>query len=249
MGQFQKLLAIVIAALIFGGLSGRAQAQSIIPYYVETGQTGAQTQIDTNHKSSFTIRASSEIDFYGGKFVMKAGSSASAPLTLTLYDSAAKTNVLASITLTRAQFCAIHGGNCSSYDVTRFEFPSPIRLIAGRAYFAELTSPAPDTQSQAYFIKGGNSCYIASGNGTTLPDSQCSYTYTPSTGGQPNLQIAKSGPPTAMLVSPIPIRSLSKMPVMVLLQPPQSRISSRAACHSFPQAVRAGIVLLQGGLR
>lgn len=197
MRQLTKYLVFLIGLASLVAVPALAHAQALVPYYVYTGQTGAQTQVDVNHKSSFTISAANDIDFYGGSFVMKAGSSASTPITLTLYDSAAKTNVLSSVTLTTSQFCAVHGGNCSSYDVTKFDLPSPVRLSAGRAYYAELTSRAPDTQSLAYFIKGGNSCYIATANGATLADSQCSYTYTPQTGGSPSLQISKSGPSTA----------------------------------------------------
>lgn len=185
---------------LLAGLTSLAQAQVPSDYYVKTGITGAQTQIDTNHTSSFTIFSQSSLSFAGGLFTMKAGSATSAPITFKLYDSAAKTTLLTETTYTNtAAFCSAHGGNCQSFIETPFTFSSPVSLLAGKAYFAELTSVAPDVQSRAYFIKGAQSCYIATAKGTTVPSSQCSFAVEDTSGSAPpppELRIAKQGPET-----------------------------------------------------
>jgi len=154
--------------------------------YVTTGQTGAQTQIDAFHTSSFTIAVQNPTLFSGGVFTMKAGTATQDPITFRLYDSPAKTTLLAekSYSSTSA-FCAARSGNCQSYAPTDFSFPSPVTLDPGQTYYAELTSPAPDAQSKAYFIKGAKGCYVAKAGGRIEPGSSC-------TGGE--VSVPANGP-------------------------------------------------------
>ena len=42
-------------------------------YYLSTGQTGAQTQIDIAHTSSWLLNPNVDFSFAGGLFTMKAG--------------------------------------------------------------------------------------------------------------------------------------------------------------------------------
>ena len=53
-------------------------------YYLATGQTGAQTQIDVNHTSSWVMTPNVNFDLGGGLFTMKDGSSTSATVNLSL---------------------------------------------------------------------------------------------------------------------------------------------------------------------
>jgi hypothetical protein len=92
----------------------------------------------------------------GGLFVMKAGSSASATTSLTLYQGADTSGpVLATVTLSNSQFCG-QTSNCGSFAFHQYFFTTPITLLSGSTYFAALTSSAPNPQSQAYFIKSDN---------------------------------------------------------------------------------------------
>lgn len=121
--------------------------------YLATDQTGAQTQIDVSHTSTWLLNATSDFDFGGGLFVMKAGNSATDLVTLTLYQGIdASGSVLASVTLNNTDFCA-QVGTCGNFNYHQFLFTAPLSLFSGTSYFAALTSGAPDVQSQAYFIK------------------------------------------------------------------------------------------------
>ena len=141
--------------------------------YITTGQTGAQTQMDVNHDSVFaapsltlpcglTVCATATISYFdptfnwdlaGGDFTMKDGTATTADVTFSFYDSVA--GLLGSVNYTDSQFCTAHGGNCQSFDSTKFTFAGgPITLLSGHHYYATITTNAVDEQSAAYFIKG-----------------------------------------------------------------------------------------------
>lgn len=137
-------------------LAWTAAPAAAVPYFITTGQAGAQTQIDVNHTSTWSINSSVTFDLGGGDFKMKdGGNSTVADIVLTLYSglSANPLNILAQITLTNAQFDTAHGGNPQSFLNVPFHFSSPFTLAANTDYFVALTSIAVDTQSTAYFIK------------------------------------------------------------------------------------------------
>ena len=101
---------------------------------------------------------------------MKDGSATSAPISLSLYQGTSDAAPLvASLTLSTAAFCTLHGGNCQSFGSTPLHFSSPYTVTAGRDYFLALTSTAIDTQSTAYFIKGLSSLSILDSTGAALP--------------------------------------------------------------------------------
>ena len=138
--------------------------------YLYTGQTGAQTQIDIAHTSTWNIEVPTggTAPFSGAKLTMKRGTSTSANVTFTLYDGADATGtVLCQVDLSPADFT-------TSFQEVTFLCPgAPLTLGAG-SYFATLTSPARDAQSTGYFIKGYSDSVIASGlnqgNPTASPD-------------------------------------------------------------------------------
>lgn len=153
------------AALLAAVAAGPAGA---VPYYFTTGQTGAQTQIDMNHTTSWSFTASSAWTLGGGRFTMKDGSATSATVALTLYEGGDATGtLLQQQSFTTAGFCAQHGGNCQNFTETAFDFATAYTFTTGRSYYLALTSTSVDAQSQAYFIKGLDSVTIASG-GTVL---------------------------------------------------------------------------------
>jgi uncharacterized repeat protein (TIGR01451 family) len=167
-------------------VSTRVLAQA----YVETDQTGAQTQIDVNHSSTFYLGVVSSIQFGGGNFVMKRGSATSAldKSTLTLYaNSVCSGTVLAAVDVDVSAFTG-------SYAAVSHHFAAPVSLNPG-AYCAKLTSTAPDVQSQAYFIKGLENC-------TVLPADQANGTSCGVTVPilNPNLTLAKAQPTPGLAV-------------------------------------------------
>jgi len=67
------------------------------------------------------------------------------------------------------QFCA--QAACSQFNTHQFLFTTPVPLTSGTTYFAALlTSSAPHTQSQAYFIKSDTS-FTSDLNGTAITPS------------------------------------------------------------------------------
>jgi hypothetical protein len=142
-----------------------AQASTLPMYYLSTGQTGAQTQIDIDHSSTWSFTPTVPWQFGGGYFTMKAGSKTIEPIVFRFYvgSSASSLGLIAQVTLNNAQFCA--QAPCNQYNVRDFHLVSPVQLSAGTAYFASLTSAAPDNQSEAYFIKASSSFTIVDRNG------------------------------------------------------------------------------------
>lgn len=194
--RLSRLLSLV-ACLLFAVPAAAAWAASDAGY-VTTGQTGAQTQIDADATSSFTIVATASAFVLGGDFVMKSGSSTTASISFRLYEDPAKTKLLAQRTFVNAAaFCAAHGGNCQSFSSTRFTFSTPVPIAAGQAYYAELTSPASAIpQSDSYFIKGGDLCKIVTNTGAIVPGTTCSGGIKPPP-ATPSLSVNKSGPSSA----------------------------------------------------
>jgi hypothetical protein len=147
-------------------LFGRTLQASTLPlYYLTTGQTGAQTQIDINHSSEWSFTPTIPWRFGGGFFEMKEGSKTTAPITFRLYQGrgASTVGLIAQVTLTNAQFCS--QAPCQQYNIRDFQLVSPVTLAPGVAYYASLTSAAPDRQSEAYFIKASTNFRIVDANG------------------------------------------------------------------------------------
>ncbi len=81
--------------------ASRAWAQA----YLETGQTGAQTQIDVDHSTTIYIGAVASFTLGGANYVMKRGSASTADVNFTVYANSACTGVpLATVTNNAAAF-------------------------------------------------------------------------------------------------------------------------------------------------
>jgi len=111
------------------------------------------------------------IDFGGGVFSMKDGQTASADVVLTLYQGTNNTGtLLRQVTLTHTAFCTGFQ-NCGNFDYHPFVFSTTYAMTTGVNYFLALTSSAPDTQSDAYFIKNNGSFAASDTVPTTLTPS------------------------------------------------------------------------------
>lgn len=146
-------------------------------YYFSTDITGAQTQIDVNHTSIWVTTPGGNVDILGGIFTMKAGASASADITFSLYSGSlnlaqvATATALVSQTLTYAQFAA-QTPNPGQFEFHAFDVAtpsSPYTLTGGQTYTAVLSSTANDVQSQAFFIKDSGLMYLRDPNNLTAP--------------------------------------------------------------------------------
>lgn len=139
-------------ALALIGMALSASAASANEYFaVQTGITGAQTQIDTGHTSTWGFYTGLAWEFGGGTFVMKRGPSSSADVTLSIYADTNYTGTLVgSISLNPSAFT-------QSFAAVQFLFNTPLTLAANTQYYVDLTSTAADTANVQYFIKGANS--------------------------------------------------------------------------------------------
>lgn len=179
MPQATRLLWLLLAVLALPGAAGQS-------YWLYSGQSGAQTQIDVDHTSTWTIQVTSgTLLFAGARLTMKRGPSSSTSVTLSLYqgNSAAGT-LLGTATLANNAFGP-------QFNQEEFALSSPLTLNPG-TYFVALTSPAPDVQSQAYFIKGVTDSLVSI-NGT--PGSQPSNVAT-SPNLIPRMTLEKTAPAT-----------------------------------------------------
>jgi hypothetical protein len=147
--MFKLLLPTASISLL---LASMASASTL---YLATGQTGANTQVDVDHTSTWNFTPDTDFTFGGGLFTMKAGQNAAADIVFALYQGTDASGVLLDkVTLTNTQFCA--QASCNQYDFHQFFLTSTISLSSGTSYFANLTSQAVDTQTEAYFIKSGD---------------------------------------------------------------------------------------------
>ena len=131
---------ILVAAAIWLAAPSNAFAQST--YYLWTGQSGAQTQVDVNHKSSWYIKVStgSSFVFGGGKFDIKKGSRTSDTISLKLYQNNSAGTLLATKTVSASSVT-------QSFTSVDFSLSSTVTLTAG-TYYATVTSAAPNTANE-----------------------------------------------------------------------------------------------------
>lgn len=161
-----------LGAVWLGAQAAAAQAAPVL-YFLRTGQSGAQTQIDATHSTTWAFSTGAAgFSLGGGEFEMKTGRNTAASISLTIYGgSDASGPPLSAISLTASGFCGLHGGNCQSYANVPFHFATGAEYAfhPNSRYFIALTSTAPDTQSLAYFIKGAPNSAITDAGGT-VPD-------------------------------------------------------------------------------
>ncbi|MEY3023730.1 MAG: hypothetical protein RJA16_556 [Planctomycetota bacterium] len=172
---------VLLAGLAAGVLASAASATNI---YVATNITGAQSQIDINHRSYWTFSTGASVaNFTGGSFEMKRGQSAvgsvSFAVILGTYQdflnnynagTGAYTNPsagsLGSI-IVQQSLDQTHFSN-SSFQQTAFSGVTTT-LAGGTTFTAVLWSSVPDTQSQAFFVKqGGGNLFWADSAGSPV---------------------------------------------------------------------------------
>lgn len=174
----QKTVTIGAAFLLTAGASLQADTNTN-NWYISTYITTAQTQIDTNHLSSWIITANTNVNIWGGNFVMKDGPKTDASLTFSLYfgaltptDLFSATNagsLITNVVLSNADF-KIQNPNDQQYNPVIFQFTdnlgsnTPVTLSNGVTYTAALTSAALDKASYQYFIKGGDALLATTNN-------------------------------------------------------------------------------------
>ncbi len=119
---------------------------------------------------------------------MKAGSSASANVTLTLYQGGSTAgSVLASVTHDSSSFTG-------QFNPVAFDFSSVQSLGTGN-YYVTLTSTAPNVQSQAYFIKGADGAIISLDGTTAISPTIATVSAAPSNS---NLTLSKAAPASVL---------------------------------------------------
>ncbi|MGA1467275.1 MAG: hypothetical protein ACO38V_06510 [Phycisphaerales bacterium] len=175
----KQVLLAGLAAAVF------ASAASATNIYVATNITGAQSQIDINHRSYWTFSTGASVaNFTGGSFVMKKGNSANGSVNFAvilgtyqdfLNNYNAGTGVytnpsagsLGSI-IVQQSLDQTHFSN-SSFQQTAFSGVTTT-LAGGTTFTAVLWSSVPDTQNQAFFVKdGAGDLFWSDSTGTAVP--------------------------------------------------------------------------------
>jgi hypothetical protein len=142
----------MLGVLVLGFGAGTAPAAYQVTF--STGQTGAQTQIDLDHTTAYNFSVFADaptITSIIGDFKLKRGPKTSEDIVFTLWDQfdgylTPGAGVLAS---TSRGPLDIDGG-----DFTSTLFTLSDLMVGPGNYSVSLTSGAPDSQAQAYFIKG-----------------------------------------------------------------------------------------------
>ena len=134
--------------------------------YLTGPNTGAESRLDNTPRNVtffLTVTGAGPYSLAGGIFYMKAGTSTTADVTLTVYNSLA--TPIGSVTLSNSTFC---GGSdtpaCQSYFYHSFKLSSPLTLSPD-SYRLVLSTNAVPQQNSAYFVKGGgtNSSVVVPG--------------------------------------------------------------------------------------
>lgn len=137
-----------------------------------TGITGAQTQIDINHTSwwTFTVPENDDLSAFYGYITMKRGPTTTASVYVNFYagtpfgpDGYGYTNPTTPVFATSGAVGAnnltqsfVQYGTSPNPDLFSFAVtPVLTGLTGGTVYTVAIVSDAADTQSTAYFIKGG----------------------------------------------------------------------------------------------
>ena len=185
--MYQRLWAI---ALCYFSIVWPSSA--LAQYYVTTDITTAQTQIDAFHTTKvYLFVTSGTLDVGGANLTMKRGSNSTDNVTVTLYQDSTKATSLGSYTRPATDF---------SQSFSQLIFPISQSLNAkGTPYYLEVTSGALNVQSQAFFIKGTNSCTVADTNGNAASSASCNFS-TPSDPSAANLAVTKSQPSPGLVV-------------------------------------------------
>ncbi|MGA1398909.1 MAG: hypothetical protein ACO38P_00840 [Phycisphaerales bacterium] len=176
----KRVLLAGLAAAVFGS------AASAVPtnIYVATDITGAQSQIDINHRSYWTFSTGASVaNFTGGSFVMKRGNSAVGSVNFAVIlgtyqdflnnynaGTGAYTNpsagTLGSIIVQQSLDQTNFG---SAFTQTAFS-GATTTLAGGTTFTAVLWSSVPDNQNQAFFVKqGAGDLYWSDSTGTAVP--------------------------------------------------------------------------------
>ncbi len=134
-------------------------------YFVTTGHTGAQVQVDINHTQHWTYTMSGNVRVSGGLFTMKRGPKTFEDITFDIiegtFEHFGSATPLLSVTLPPSAFT-------QQFDWVPFP-ASPFDLSSGVTYTGVLHSSATDPQAAAYFIKASQSVSFVDEEGNPPP--------------------------------------------------------------------------------
>lgn len=155
------LQRVAAVGFVLASALAASQARATPIYYLDTGQSNANTQLDATHTTTWAFTATSNFEFGGGNFTMKTNGG-SAPVTLSVYQGTSSAGTL-------LEAVSVQPGSFSSkYTSTAFNLQTVLDLVAGDTYFISLTTTTGTTGNNQYFIKGTDSSSIDDAHGNAL---------------------------------------------------------------------------------
>jgi hypothetical protein len=145
----RKVVMLAWAAMLCVGSAqdGRAEVLNII----QTTVTQAQTDLDVDHSYAWTFSAApaQTFDAVTGKFVLKKGPQATAPVILELWEA---TSAFTPTTLVGQYAFPASSGSQSAFVEETFFLTTTSTVLDGN-YYLSLTSAAASTANTQWFIK------------------------------------------------------------------------------------------------
>ncbi len=143
------------AAALLCIAAGAVTAEASPIYFISPGLDGPELSLDVNHPIFWNItpQPGSSYELGGTTFGMRERPHTSGTTTLSIWLGAPDDPPLASVTLSQAQFEALHPGNDRNLAMVPYALTLPqVELQPGLNYTIGLTSTAPDGPNDRYLI-------------------------------------------------------------------------------------------------
>ncbi len=185
-----QLYRLSCTVFLFIILSTASHAATI--YYVVTGQSNANTTVDSDHEdqwlgpslsgsatclattcqtfSSLFFDPTFDWELGGGRFTLKTNGSTTDDITLTLWEGLPSGTVASPIGTQLASVTILSGSVPNAYASIDFLFGAPATLLTGHQYVLTLTSNTGNNGSEQYFIKGVDTLSVEDSGGNTLTE-------------------------------------------------------------------------------
>lgn len=166
-GLYRRHSRALVAAVLMLFATAQVSRGGTVLNIVQTGITGAQSQLDINHSYAWNFEVSGPLTFDSviGKFTLKRGPSTSLDAVMTLWATDSSFTPLSQVGLSTL----LPSSATQSFSLYSFFVSSTSTQLNG-FYSLTLTSSAADVASDQWFIKGQTSSLdFLDGSGQAIP--------------------------------------------------------------------------------